>query len=279
MKGSVVLISLDEKEIRKEKKRMEKEERRALKQAKMKKAKEKPEQNNKPKLKESDKKKIMGVVIAFILIILIFVFKDAFINYLNNAGRDDTYESYLLLTDVTGYSEEDAIEKLRNIGFVNIKRSYIIDQFTEDGCVVKTNYHINSQLKPDEEIILYICDKSLYLTENETDSNDISWSANKTYFSMDGVTIVDLTIKDGYFYCIVKNNNKEAMKNISYKIGYQDASGIEIGEYKYDLDSDTIILPGEKMELSGEIKSSSAKYLYVSGFTYDKEEVPEEERK
>ena len=81
---------------------------------------------------------------------------------MNKAGFQDITENYLYVPDLTGLHESDAIGQLKQDGFKNIKVIYIIDQFTDDGLVVKTNYHIMEQVKKEEEIIVYVCDKSLY---------------------------------------------------------------------------------------------------------------------
>lgn len=270
------MISVDEKELKKEKRRQEREEKRN--QQRQKKMQANEDQKNGKKMSVETKKKLSITGIVLILILLILLFRHPIMNFLNNAGRENPYENYLLLPDVTGYEEKDALTTLKEAGFVNIKRSYIIDQFTQDGCVVKTNYHINSQLKPDEEITIYICDKSL-ISNNETE-NDVTTTpiTNEQYFSMNNISIIDMAIRENYFYAVVRNNNTFAIKNIDYKIGYQDENGLSIGEYKYQLDDDLVILSGEKWTISCEIKNMSARYLYLSGFNYETISVPTKER-
>lgn len=264
-------MTLDEKEIKKEQRKMEREERRHKKRQEQMKKNE--EQKQGKKISEDMKKKMVIAGIILLVLIVFILCRKPFMKFVNETGRDNTYENYVLLEDVTGYSEDDALEALREQGFVNIKRKYIIDQFTEDKCVIKTNFHINSYLKPDEEIVLYICDKSLL---NDDKTIEESQEVNDTYFTMDNISIIDMKIKDDNLYCIIRNDSSQAIKDISYKIGYQDESGISIGENKYDLD--VIILPGEKQLISCEIKNKNAKYLYISGFSYTKIDVPDNER-
>ncbi len=292
-----VNLNLDEKEAEKEKKRLAREERRRAREEQMEKMKEvthtsRPKKNpsgsqsipkEKKELTKKQKNQIILIAIGIVIFFIIVIGLKPFIKYINTVGRDHTYDNYLLLPDVTGYTEDGAVDKLRESGFVNIKRQYIFDQFTEDGCAVKTSYHLNAQLLPDEEIIVYVCDKSLVdiTNNNEKDDNNEQstiQTPNKTYFSMDGMLIVDMAIKDDILYIIAKNNNKAAIKNINYSIGYQDESGMETGANKYSIDSDITILPGEKFEISVGIRNMYASYLYVSGFSYEKIEVPANER-
>lgn len=274
------MVSLDEKEIKKEQRAQEAEERRNRRRKKQ--INESQKKNKKNKLTDKAKKEIAIGISLLTVVVLIIIFAKPFMNYLKNAGRDTTYDGYLLMTNMTGFKEDDAMNELRKIGFVNIRRTYIYDKFTEDKCVVKANYHINSLLKPDTEIILYICDQSLikdYIDDEQVLGGSFV-APNTTYFSMDNITIVDLAIKDNKFYCIAKNNNTTAIKNIEFRIGYQDASGLAIGYHRYPLDDELIILPGEKFTISGEIseEKQTAKYLYIDGFSYDKVEVPSNER-
>ena len=271
------MVSVDEKELKKEKKRQEREEKRNQQRQKKMKAHEQQKQGK--KMSDEKKKKIIISSVIAILVVLIMIFHKPVLNFLNNAGRENPYANYLLLPDITGYEESEAVDTLKNIGFVNIKRSYIIDQFTQDGCVVKTNFHINSELKPDEEITLFICDKSLISSNDNTQQDQNNTPiANEQYFSMNNISIIDMTIRDNYLYAIVKNNNTFAIKNIDYKIGYEDENQLATGEYKYQLDDDFVVLPGEKWTITSEIKNMSAKYLYISGFSYNKIDIPQNQR-
>ena len=238
----------------------------------------KPEKKN---LTNKQKKQITAFILVVILLLIILFFGKPFLKYINEVGRDNPYENHLLLPDLTGYYEDDAINELKSIGFVNIKREYIVDQYTVDGCVVKTNHHINSLLKPDEEIKIFICDEDLLKnTDYEVESNpENNPSANNMYFSLNGISIIDMKIKDGKFYFLLKNNTSNAIKNISYKIGYQNKEQYEIGSEKYFLDEDIIVLPGEKYLISDNIRNDNAYYLYVNGFKYESISVPENERK
>jgi len=270
--------NLDEDETKKEARRLAREEKRRQKEEALEQA-----RSNRPqrkKLSAEEKKKIfIGCAIGISMVVLLLCIKP-FINLIENMGREDIHKGLILLTDVTGYTEDDAIEQIREMGFVNIKREYIYDQYTQDGCVVKTDHHINSELKPDEQIIIFICDKSLIqLTGNNQEESPASQSADRTYFTMDNISVVDMAIKDNIFFAILKNNNSQAIKNIQYRIGYQDESGNDIGENKYKMNSDFMALPGEKFQISMEIRNNYANYLYVSGLTYEKIDVPEDERK
>ena len=267
----VLNMTLDEKELKKEKRKQIIKKRKEAKR--LEEMKKNEEQKQKKTIPIKNKKIFIILIFIIIFIIIFLLIKAPLLNFINNAGRNDVSSIYLLLEDVTGYSEEDAISLLKNQGFVYIKREYIIDQFTEDNCVVKTNFHINSYLKPDEEIVLYICDKSLLNNELETESEQ---EVNDSYFTMDNISIVDMKIKDNTLYCIIRNDNSKAIKHILYKIGYQDESELSIGENKYDFDG--IILPGEKQIISCEIKNKNAKYIYISGFSYSTIDVPENER-
>lgn len=215
-------------------------------------------------------------IIAFIVLLFALI-AGPLVHFVNNSGNPNQPKGLLLLTDMTGYTAEDAIDNIKKIGFINIKKEYLYDQFTQDGCVIKTNYHINSELKPDAEIVIFVCDKSL-IQEEEPEKTEDNQSADRTYFTMDNISIVDMAIKDNTFYAILKNNNHQAIKNIQYRIGYQNSDGSDIGENKYMLDKDFTVLPGEKLKVSMEIRNSYAYYLYVSGLTYDKVDVPESER-
>lgn len=222
-----------------------------------------------------EKIKKPAAITAAVLFLLIFAVP--VIRMVNNNGNPNQPSGLLLLTDMTGYTEEDALDKIHDIGFVNIKKEYIYDQFTQNGCVVKTNHHINSELKPNEEIIVYICDKAL-VKEPEQEAVETSKETERTYFSMDGITVIDMAIKDNVFFAILKNNNSQAIKNIQYRIGYQNSDGSDIGENRYSLDSDFTVLPGEKFRIGMDIKNNNAYYIYVSGMTYEKVSVPDNER-
>lgn len=224
---------------------------------------------------ETRKKLKVGIIIAGAVLLILLVIKPL-VSFVNNSGQPQT-SGLLLLTDMTGYTEEDAMNKIRDIGFVNIKKEYIYDQFTQDNCVIKTNHHINSELKPNEEIVVYICDKSLLQVETEEEPSD-SQETEKTYFTLDGINIVDMAIKDNAFYAILKNNHSYAIKNIGCRIGYQDAGGSDIGENKYSLNQDFMALPGEKFQISMEIRNTDAYYIYISGLTFEVAPVPESER-
>lgn len=276
------MISLDEKEVKKEQKNQDKEEKRNRKRHKQMNDNEKS-MNNRIKgkgLSHENKKMIIIGAIIFILLIITIIFRKPFLNYINNVGRENISDNYALLPDITGFYEEDAINHLKELGFSNIQREYIIDQFTEDKCVIKTNYHINSLIKPDDEIIVYVCDKSIIedVIDIETEIVEEK-NVNTTYFTMNNLSIIDMSVENNTFHFIVKNNNKQAITDISYKIGYQDENKNTIGESKYKLDSNIIILPGEKYEITEELNNSNAYYLYISGFIYKKIDIPENERK
>lgn len=208
-------------------------------------------------------------VICVIIGIFIFCNRNELYYYYQSVGREQYPQNTILVPNVTGYDEEDAMEKLRETGFENIERSYIFDKFTRDGAVVKLNYDINAPLNAEDRIVVYIC---------KTDTTPVSEiDVNKDYYSMDYINIVDMVIKDNQFYAIIKNKNKAAIKDISYKIGYQDADKKFIGEKQYKL-NDITILPDEKIFITGEIEKKDAAYITFSGFNYSTLEVPEKER-
>ena len=226
-----------------------------------------------------NKKKVFLCVAGAIFIALLAVLWNPISNYINEAGRDHSRDNYLVLPDVTGYTEEDGMEMLRESGFVNIKKEYIYDHYTQDECIVKTNEHIRAQLRPDEEIIVYICDKTLINMDNPNMEHDGEQLPNNTYFTLNNMSIIDMAVKDDIFYAMIRNDSSKAMKNIVYIIGYQDESGYKVGENRYNLSSDMTILPGEKFFVSGDISKVTAAYLYVSGISCDYIDVPSEQRK
>lgn len=275
------MISLDEKDLKKEQKNHSRQEKKnKIRKKKM----DDNEKSMKNKIKGKGlsyetKKIIIISVPVLLLIISIIIFRKPLLEYVDNIGRNDTSENYVLLSDITGFNENDAINELKELGFYNIQKEYIIDKFTEDKCVIKTNYHINSLLKPDDEIIIYICDKSLIEEFNNIEETETNKNINTTYFSMNNLSIIDSSVENNKFHFIVKNNNKQAITKISYKIGYEDKDKNTIGENKYKLDENKIILSGEKFEIVEEIDNDNAYYIYVSGFSYDKIDTPENERK
>jgi len=223
------------------------------------------------KIKEKliEKKKLIFTILILIpVLILIYVLSQFAITY-ENGKR---YDNYIFIPDITGYDENDAIEKLEKLGFLDLNVEYIIDQYTPDGCVIKTNKHIKYKSRPDEKIIIYVCKKSDDIGIKE----DIS--ATNKYFSMNNMTIIDIATYDDKFSIIVKNNNIEAITHIEYKIGYLNEEGKNMGENKYQLDGNITIMPGEKYTITDEIKNKSASSLYVSGFSYNKIKIPNNER-
>ena len=221
---------------------------------------------------KAKKKLFFALIIGLISIVLILLVSHILITYEN----EHKYDNYIFVPYLEGYDEEDAIQILKDKGFLNISVKYIIDQYTPDKCVVKTNKHLNYKSRPDEEIIVYVCDKSL-IGDNEMVVNP-DLSATTKYFSMDNIKIVDMAIYKDQFYAIIQNNNTTAITKIQYKIGYLNENEQRIGENKYQLDEDIIILPGEKYTIIGNIKNKSAYSLYVSGLSYEQIAVPDDER-
>lgn len=271
-----------------DKKRQAREERRRAAENQSKSSGDDNSHESRPKVKDNgsgrkkpplNKKKVFLAAAGAILIVLLFILWKPISEYINEAGRDHSRDSYLVLPDVTGYTEEDGLEMLRKSGFVNIKKEYIYDQYTQDECIVKTNEHIRAQLRPDEEIIVYICDKTLVDIDNPNMEHDGEHLPNNTYFTLNNMSIIDMAVKDDIFYAMIRNDSSRAMKNIVYIIGYQDESGYKVGENRYNLSSDVTILPGEKFIISGDISKVTAAYLYVSGISCEYIDVPSDQRK
>lgn len=270
--------NMEETEEQKEAKRLAREERRRQKEEAI--EKEQSNRASKPKrqkLSSEDKKKVLKIVLPSIAAVVAVSIIIACISIFGGTTKKEA-GGLILLGDITGYTEEDAINGLREDGFINIKREYTYDQFTQDGCVIKTDHHINSQLKPDDQITVFICDKSLINISEDENSTGNPVSADMTYFTMDGITVIDMAIKDNTFYAMLKNNNQQAIRGIQYRIGYQDSDGADIGENRYRMNAEYTVLPGEKFQINMEIRNEYAYYLYISGLTYEKVPVPDEER-
>lgn len=220
-------------------------------------------------LKKRDVKFLCFAIIIILIGIFVFCKRDDIYYFYQSAGRVQYPENLILVPNITGYNEEDAIERLLEEGFTNIERAYTVDKFTKDGAVIKTNYDINAALNPEDRIVVYICKTEV----TQTDSVNV----NKEYYSMDHINIVDMTIKGDKFYAIIKNKNNAAIRDITYKIGFQNENKKFIGEKQYKMDGITI-LPNEKYLITGEIEQLDATYITFSGFNYTTVEVPEEER-
>lgn len=219
--------------------------------------------------------KIIGISFAVFLGVLIIAIIGTFI-YRSNKKESNNIklEGYIMLPDLTGMQEEEGIMELQEEGFENISVKYIYDQFTSDGRIIKTNYHIRSILSPEDEIIVYVCDESIIKKDTK---NNGEIKTEIPYDSLNQVEVIDLKIKDGKIYAVIRNNNKDAIKNVTYKISYFNNKGEQIGGNTYIIDSG-VILPGEKIMFEEELEKNGIYSIAFHSFNYQTIEVPDKQR-
>lgn len=223
-------------------------------------------------LTKQQAKKLIQYACISIIIIIIILLVNLFLR-MTEDNTDYNLHGKLLLPDLTGMEEEDAEILLSDTGFKNVSVEYIYDQFTNDNCVIRTNYHIRSILDEDAPVVIYVCDESIVFGEKKPEDT----IADMPYDSLNQIQIIDLKVKEGMFYAIIQNNNPEAISGISFKMGYRNGNGSQIGSSEHELE-DVVLMPGEKYMLSGEIKKPEAATVFFHSFTYNSKEIPENER-
>lgn len=210
----------------------------------------------------------VAIPVIFILVILA-IFKEPIKEYIKEVQNDTVIDSkFVMMPDVTGYSEDVALELLKREG-IKWHIEYMYNKYFDNGTVIKCSVDADNPVERGATIKVYICkDEAL---------SDVP--KGKDYFknielptcpiSKNSIILTNVELDDVYLNLTFKNNSSKKIIKMKYTLGYTDITGTKFVNRSF-LVENLEALPGDiitnRIELTNS-QTAKVSLEYIE-FTY-----------
>lgn len=201
---------------------------------------EKQEKEAKKHNKIINEKMVKILVLALPILCILFLliaFKQPISEYIYKV-QTNTYidRDYVMMPDVTGLSESEAISILENKN-INTKITYMYNQYFDIGTVIKCSVDPDNPVKYDSVVTVYVCkDDSVQEVPSGVGYFD-DVVLPDTPATKETITLINAEIDDIYLILTFQNNSKYPVSGIKYTLGFSDSSGEQFVSNPYIIDN------------------------------------------
>lgn len=196
----------------------------------------------------------VGIPIICILVILA-IFKEPIKRYIKEV-QDDTIigSNLVMMPDVTGYSEEVALDLLKR---ADLKWSieYMYNKYFDHGTVIKCSVDADNPVEKGTTIKVYVCrDESLTeIPKGENYFKDLKLPTCPV--SKNSVILTNIELDDVYLDLTFKNNSSKKIVRMKYTLGYTDITNTKFVNRSFLIEN-LNAMPGDIIKDTIEITNS-----------------------
>lgn len=220
--------------------------------------------------KKKKRKKLITLGIIFLIVILLF---KPFKNALQSSRSEMVLgENELIMIDLIGYDEQDAIDKLK-VANITAQVIYVYDAYSSNGTVIKTEVEAGEIVTRGMTMKIYVCDDG-----NPYENVDYSEVRTpQTPFVKNHLDVIAFDIVEDKYEITLQNNNNVCIVELTYTVSYKNMKGEGVGSRTYT-EPNLQLLPGEKLVLSEKINNTEVDYIDIESLKVITIAVPEEDR-